>query len=247
MRRLRETFEEQIEQVQVDVTRLASFVNEMLANAMRALVEQDEALADRVIMDDDVADDLDLHIEQECMRLLALQQPMAKDLRIIGTALKVIADLERVGDYAVDIAKSAKTLADEPYFKALVDIPRMGEITIGMTRTAARAFVNQDLELVKQVIEQDDEVDRIWYHLLDELIEYMRGDPDLVLQATHLLLVARYLERCADHVVNVAERVAYMETGRFEDLVLSHQPGYERPSLDLPDQDEADEEEEGQD
>ncbi len=229
MRRMRETFEEQIEQVQVDVTRLASVVVEMLADAMRALVDQDVALADKVIMDDDIADDLDLYIEQECMRLLALQQPMAKDLRIIGTAMKVIADLERVGDYAVDIARSAKTLADEPYFKALIDIPRMAEITIGMVRTATRAFVRQDLELVREVITQDDEVDRIWYRLLDELVEYMQRDPELILQATHLLLVARYLERIADHVVNVAERVSYMETGRFEDLALSHTPGYHRP------------------
>ncbi|MGD9496779.1 MAG: phosphate signaling complex protein PhoU [Armatimonadota bacterium] len=228
MRKLRETFEEQIEQVQVDVTRLASFVVEMLTDAVRALVDQDAVLADKVITDDDVADDLDLRIEQECMRLLALQQPMAKDLRIIGTAMKIIADLERVGDYAVDIARSAKTLAEEPYFKALVDIPRMAEITIGMVRTAAQAFVKQDLTLVQQVIEQDDEVDRLWYHLLDELVEYMQRDPDLILQATHLLLVARYLERIADHVVNVAERVSYMETGQFEDLALSHTPAYGR-------------------
>lgn len=222
MRRIRESFEEQIAQVQADVTSLANFVVAMLTDAMRALVDQDEALADKVILDDDVADDLDLRIEQECMRLLALQQPMAKDLRIIGTAMKVIADLERVGDYAVDIARSAKTLAAEPYFKALVDIPRMSEITIHMVRTAAEAFVHEDLDLVRQVIEQDDEVDHLWYHLLDELVDYMRRDPDLVLQATHLLLVARYLERIADHVVNVAERVSYMVTGKFEDLALSH-------------------------
>lgn len=225
MRRIRESFEEQIEQVQVDVTRLASFVVEMVGDAMRALVDQDEELADKVIRDDDVADELDLHIEQECMRLLALQQPMAKDLRIIGTALKIISDFERVGDYAVDIARSAKTLADEPYFKALVDIPHMAEITIRMVRMAAQAFVNADLNLVHQVIEQDEEIDRLWYHLLDELVNYMQRDPELILQSTHLLLVARYLERIADHVVNVAERVSYMETGRFEDLAISHRTG----------------------
>ena len=227
MRRIRETFEEQIEQVQVDVTRLASFVVEMLNDSMRALVDQDVALADKVILDDDVADELDLHIEQQCMKLLALQQPMAKDLRIIGTAMKIIADLERVGDYAVDIAKSAQTLADEPYFKSLIDIPRMGAITIEMVRTATQAFVKQDLDLVREVVERDDEVDEIWHHLLDELVGYMQRDPDLILQATHLLLVARYLERIADHVVNVAERVSYMETGKFEDLAMSHTPDYE--------------------
>lgn len=229
MRRIRQSFETELDEVQRKVTRLASFVTGMLARAMRALVEQDSALADRVIAEDDVADDLDLEIEQDCMRLLALQQPMARDLRTLGTALKIIADLERVGDYAVDIARSAKVLAGEAYFKPLEDIPRMAELTEAMVRDAAEAFVKHDLDLVHRVVRQDDEVDRIWYRLLDELVEYMRGDPDLVLQATHLLLVARYLERIADHVVNVAERVAYMETGRFENLALSHRATYQPP------------------
>lgn len=229
MRRIRQSFETDLDEVQRKVTRLASFVTGMLGRAMRALVEQDSALADRVIAEDDVADDLDLAIEQDCMRLLALQQPMARDLRTLGTALKIIADLERVGDYAVDIARSAKVLSGEPFFKPLEDIGLMAELTEAMVRDAAEAFVKHDLDLVHAVVHQDDEVDRIWYHLLDELVEYMRGDPGLVLQATHLLLVARYLERIADHVVNVAERVAYMETGRFENLALSHRATYEPP------------------
>ncbi len=229
MPRTRETFEAQIGEVEKKVCRLASFTSEMLARAMQSLVKQDAELADQVIAEDDVADDLDLEIEQDCMRLLALQQPMAKDLRMLGTTLKIIADLERVGDYAVDIARSAKVLTGEPYFKPLEDIPRMAELAQEMVRDAAEAFVNRDLELVRRVVEQDDEVDRIWYRLLDELVAHMRRDPDLVLQATHLLLVARYLERIADHVVNVAERVSYMETGRFEDLALSHTPGYQPP------------------
>jgi phosphate transport system protein len=229
MPRTRETFEAQIGEVEKKVCRLASFTSEMLARAMQSLVKQDAELADRVIVEDDVADDLELEIEQDCMRLLALQQPMAKDLRTIVTTLKIIADFERVGDYAVDIARSAKVLSGEPYFKPLEDIPRMAEVTETMVRNAAEAFVNHDLDLVSKVVEEDDEVDRIWYHLLDELVEYMRRDPRLVLQATHLLLVARYLERVADHVVNVAERVAYLETGRFENLALSHTPGYQPP------------------
>jgi len=111
-------------------------------------------------------------------------------------------------------------------------VPRMGDITIDMVRTSAQAFVKQDLDLVRRVVARDDEVDHIWYHLLDELVEYMQRDPDLILQATHLLLVARYLERIADHVVNVAERVSYMETGQFQDLAMSHKPEYERPEVE---------------
>ncbi len=229
MRNVRERFADQIDDVQSKLTELASFTVEMLALSMQALVNQDEKLADQVIHMDDVADDLDLEIEQACMRLLALQQPMAKDLRIISTAMRISGDFERVGDYSVDIARSARALAAEPYFKPLVDIPRMAEITEEMVRDSAEAFVNQDLELVQKVVAEDDEVDRMWYTLLDELIGLMEEDPSVIRQATHLLLVARYLERIADHVVNVAERVAYMKTGSFEDLALSHSSEYRRP------------------
>lgn len=229
MRNIRERFSEQIDHAQSKVTELASFVTEMLTLSMQALVNQDEKLADQVIHMDDVADDLDLEIEQACMRLLALQQPMAKDLRIISTAMRISGDYERVGDYSVDIARSARALASEPYFKPLVDIPRMAEITEEMVRDSAAAFVNHDLELVSKVVAQDDEIDHMWYTLLSEIISLMEQDPSVVRQATHLLLVARYLERIADHVVNVAERVSYMETGHFEDLVLSHSPDYRRP------------------
>ena len=229
MRNIRERFAEQIDDVQSKLTELASFVTEMLALSMQALVSQDEKLADQVIHMDDVADDLDLEIEQACMRLLALQQPMAKDLRVISTAMRISGDYERVGDYSVDIARSARALASEPYFKPLVDIPRMAEITEKMVRNSAQAFVNHDLDLVHEVVTEDDQIDRMWYSLLDELIGLMEQDPKIIRQATHLLLVARYLERIADHVVNVAERVSYMETGRFEDLVLSHSSDYRRP------------------
>lgn len=229
MRKMRETFTQQIEQVEATLTRLAGFVVEMLSEAMQALIEQDEQRAERVIYMDDVADDLDMQIEQSCMRLLALQQPMARDLRTIAAAMRVSTDYERVADYSVDIARSALALAKEPYFKALVDIPRMAEITQGMVRDSAQAFVSRDLALVRGIIERDDEVDRIWYGLLGELVRHMQRDPQVINQATHLLLVARYLERIADHVVNVAERISYMETGRFEDLALSHRSDYRQP------------------
>ena len=219
MSTVRVHFQEELRALERDVAKLGSFVESMIAEAMRALVEQDTALADEVIRKDDIADDLDLAIEQAAMRLLALQQPMAKDLRLIGTALKVIADLERIGDYAVDIARAAQILSNEPFFKPLEDLPRMAAIAQAMLRDVLRAFVQRDLELVAKVCEDDDLVDQLWYKLLDELMGVMRRSPDLVRQATYLLLVARYLERVADHTTNVAERVNYVETGVLKQLV----------------------------
>lgn len=222
MSALRVHFQAQVSALQRDVLKLGSFVEAMVAESMRALVNQDNSLADEVIRKDDIADDLDLAIEQAAMRLLALQQPMAKDLRLIGTALKMIADLERIGDYAVDIARTAKVLSAEPFFKPLEDIPRMAELVELMIRDVLKAFVQGDVELAKKVCQEDDRVDKLWYSLLSELMKFMRKDPNLVKQATYLLLVARYLERIADHATNVAERVYYIETGELIQLASSH-------------------------
>ncbi len=222
MRRIRQSFDEQLAQLDQDLLKMGAFVAEMLANAMQALVEHDVSLAREVIAADDVADEMDLGIEQQCMRLLALQQPMAQDLRTIGTVMKVIADVERIGDYSVDIARTAITLAETEYFKPLVDIPKMADMVREMLSEALQALVNRDLDLVSQVVAEDDAIDKMWYGLLDEIQEIMQQRPEVITQAVPLLLVARYLERIADHIVNVAERVSYMETGRLETLAPSH-------------------------
>jgi len=151
---------------------------------------------------------------------------MSRDLRIIGTTMKVIADVERIGDYSVDVARTALRLAGSRYFKPLVDIPKMAELVGTMLRDALQALVHHDLDLVAKVVRDDDEVDRMWYRLLDELEMKMQQDPSIVPQAIAFLLVARYLERVADHTVNIAERVAYMETGHMEDLARSHRTDY---------------------
>jgi phosphate transport system protein len=191
-------------------------------------------LAREVIAEDDTADDMDLAIEQHCMRLLALQQPMSKDLRTIGTVMKVIADVERIGDYSVDIAKTAIKLAAIEYAKPLEDIPRMAKKARRMLRRALEALVERDLRQVTRVVESDDEVDKLWYKVAEDVEILMQEHPEAVPQAAALLLVARYLERIADHTVNIAERVAYMETGRMETLALSHRPDYELTDRDLP-------------
>jgi phosphate transport system protein len=215
-------FDDALRELQGDVLRMASFTEEMLGDAVRALTEQDASLADEVIRRDDTVDDMDIDIEARCMRLLGLHHLGSKDLRVIGTAMKLIADLERIGDYSVDIARTAKVLADVEYFKPLEDIPRMAALTKGMVGDALTAFVRRDMKLVRKVCNEDADVDRLWDLLLAELIAWMGREPAVCAQATHLLLVARYLERIADHATNVAERVAYMETGKLEPLAASH-------------------------
>ena len=201
---------------------MGNTVDEMMATAMRALTEQSVELAEQVLLSDDEVDSLDIQIEAECMRLLALQQPMARDLRLIGTALKVITDLERIGDHAVDIAKAARKLAREPLYAPIVDIPKMGNCVRQMLEDSLSAFVNHDLPLVDRVVSADDEVDTMFHELREQLHEVMKRDPELVVQASYLLFVAHYLERIADHTVNIAERVYYVETGNLTQLAKSH-------------------------
>jgi phosphate transport system protein len=217
-------FEAELEELRQQLLEMGSAADRMVADAIQALKEQDVPLAERVIAEDDRIDDLDLSIETDCMRLIALQAPVGHDLRVVGTALKVITDLERIGDHAVDIAKVARKLSNEPFFQPLVDLPRMADSTRMMLRDALSAFVNHDLALVEDVVRADDTVDRMFHEVRDDLHAVMRRDPSLVVQASYLLFVAHYLERIADHTVNIAERVCYVETGHLAQLSPTHSP-----------------------
>jgi phosphate transport system protein len=227
MIRTRQAFDEQLQQLEGKLVQFSAYVEGMLERAVRALKQQDVNLAREVVTADDAADAMDFEIEQMCMRLLALQQPMSRDLRTIGTAMKIIADIERIGDYSVDIAKIAISLAGEPYFKPLVDIPRMGESVRNMLRRALEALVQRDLEIVREVVALDDDVDEQWFMLFNELQDIMEARPETVHQAVAFVLVARYLERIADHITNIVERVAYIETGHLERLTSDESPGRE--------------------
>jgi len=211
---IRSSFRGNLAQLRELVLRLATFVEDMLSKSMQALMTQDRELAEEVRISDDVPDQLDFDIEQLSIQLLALQQPMARDLREISASMRIATDLERFGDYSRDIAKVARRLADKPYYWPLEDIPVMANRVGEMIRLAIKAFVDRDLELALKVIDMDAEVDRLWKLLRDQLMEHMRHDPEHVYQATFLLLVVRYLERMGDHTVNVAERVEYLETGQ---------------------------------
>lgn len=214
----REAFHDQLEELQKELLHMGTVVEEAIERSVRSLAEQDTALAQAVIDGDDQADELELDIEHRCLALFALQQPMAADLRSIGTALKIVTDLERMADHATDIAKVTLRLAGQPLIKPLIDIPRMADIARVMVREALSAYVNRDTDLAYSMIARDDEVDHLYSQLFRELFTYMLEDPRTVQQATYLIFVGSYLERIADHATNLGEWVIYMVTGERKEL-----------------------------
>ncbi len=212
---LRHRFDEELLDVRARLLRMGVAAEEMVHDAVVALVRPDLKLAASILPRDDAVDQMDADIEAQCLRLLALQQPIASDLRFIGSTLKVITDIERIGDHAVDIAKIARRMNDEAvFYKPLVDIPRLGDMAGAMLHDALEAFVHHDMVRVDKVISGDDAVDNLYRSMRNDLRQTMQRDPSSVVQASHLLFVAHYLERICDHCTNIAERVAFMETGR---------------------------------
>jgi phosphate transport system protein len=214
----RRHFDDELDALQESVLRMGAAVEEMVRDAIAALVTQDLAMAGRIIARDDEIDGMDQDIEARCMRLLALQQPMASDLRTIETILKIITDVERIGDHAVDIARVARRLGAETLYKPLVDIPHLAEMARAMLHDALEAFVHHDLDRVGKVIGDDDAVDALYAGMTRDLQARMMQDPSCVLQASYLLFVAHYLERICDHCTNIVERVAFMKTGQMKPL-----------------------------
>jgi phosphate transport system protein len=229
---IRRTFHDQLDELQSDLLRLGRFVEEALGKAMDALVRQDLQLAKQVVADDDFADDMHVGIQTRAMQLLALQQPMARDLRVIGSSLRIVIDLERIGDHAVDIAKIARSMAGQSFLKPLVDVPQLGVLTQKMIGDSLQAFVSHDMNQAIQVARDDDAVDDLCDTLQTELIDKMRSDPSLVEPATKLLLVARMLERCADHATNIVEQIYYVETGDLRPLAREEHHSVHNVALD---------------
>ncbi|MBI1755853.1 MAG: phosphate signaling complex protein PhoU [Fimbriimonas ginsengisoli] len=219
----RHAYAEEIQALGHDLLDMASRAESMVGLAVEALVRLDKAKAMEVIHRDDEIDEADIAIESRCLRLLALQQPIAGDFRLIGTALRMIVDIERIGDLAVDIAKISMKIEAEFGKTSVIDVPRIAGVARSMLRVAIEAFVKHDLGLVQRVIEQDDEVDALYRDLRGQLHANMRANPDLVVADSWLLLAIHHVERIADHAVNIAERVAFMVTGRLEQLSILHQ------------------------
>lgn len=198
-----------------EVLRMATLVEDALGRSIRSLVDRDAALARAVIEGDDRIDAMEVEIEEHCLAILALEQPVATDLRVVSTALKIVTDLERIADYASNVAKVTVRLGDEEYLKPLVDIPRMAEVDRQMLRAAIQAFLRRDVELAYALVRDDDEVDALYNQVFRDLLARMIEDPstDVVNQATQLIMVARHLERIGDHIANFAEWVIFMVSG----------------------------------
>ncbi len=210
---MRSQFQEELKSLNIKLLKMGSMVQNIIEVSVQALAKQDLDRARSVFELDDDIDALELEIEHQCMNLIALQQPIARDLRTIGTIMKIITDLERMGDHAVNIARVTLEIGEDKLIKPLIDIPKMARLTEDMVNKSLDAFMHEDIELAKELDDDDDQVDDLYEAIYFELIEMMLENPDMIKQATQLLFIGRYLERTADHATNIGERIVYMVTG----------------------------------
>lgn len=210
--------QQELNQLKSELLRMAGLVERAISNAIEALVKRDTTLAEKTIREDVQINDLELSIDERCLKLLALHQPMAADLRFITSAMRINVELERIGDLAVNIAERVVSLNQEPQLKPYIDLPDMAQITKKMLRDVLDAFVNGDAALARSVCERDDRVDALNNQVFRELLTYMLEDPKTITRAVHLIIVSRYLERIADHATNIAEGVIFMAKA----LVIKH-------------------------
>jgi phosphate transport system protein len=210
----RHHFDDELQALKNRLLNMAALVEERTHQAIQALIDRRPELAEKVEAGDKDVNDLQIEIDDRCLKLLALQNPMASDLRLITAAMKINSDLERIGDQAVNIAENALKLIRVPLLKPLIDLPRMAEMAERMTRDSLDAFVRRDSALARDVLARDDNVDRLKNQLFLELLTYMTGDPSTIERALALILVSRSLERIADHATNVAEDVIFVVEGK---------------------------------
>lgn len=206
--------EKDLEEIKERVLKMGSLVEDAIRRSIRALVDRDRDLAIGVIDGDAVINSHDVEIEEECIRFIALWQPTGSNLRFVTTTIKIITDLERMGDLAVDICERAIELLDEPQLKPYIDIPRMAEAAQKMLKDSLDAFVARDADLAMKVCEADDFVDNLNHQIFNELLVYMLQDPKNISRAVRLTYITKYLERVGDHATNIAEMVVYMVKGK---------------------------------
>jgi len=207
-------YEEELRGLRQRILEMGGLVEKQIAAAIQSLVHRDTALAEATMAKDRDVNRLDVEIDDLCLRLLALRQPAARDLRFITTALKITTDLERMGDRAVSISERGLELAREPALKPYIDLPRMAEIASRMLRQSLDAFVREDVDLALTVCRSDDEVDKLNGQIFRELLSFMIEDPQTITRAMRLLFVSKYLERIADHATNIAEMVVFLVKGK---------------------------------
>ena len=210
---IRKVFEEELAELKTELVEMCYLTEQMIGDAITALVNRDRELGKSIGDMDKRVDEYEMAIEKKCMRILLKQQPVAKDFRVVSTALKMITDIERFGDQAADIGDLVSTMPGETYIKKLTHITAMGDLALKMVRDSVNSFINNDEPLADEVIRLDDEMDELFLTVKNELIELIKVDANNGDQAIELMMVAKYLERIGDHAVNVAEWTKYNETG----------------------------------
>ena len=203
-------FQQELNHLKSEILRMAGLVERAISNAIGSLTQRDTPLAEKTIQQDAQINELELDIDEGCLNLLALHQPMAGDLRFITSAMRINTELERIGDLAVNIAERVVSLNQEPQLKPYIDLPNMADISKKMLRDVIDAFVSGDAALARSVCERDDQVDGLNNQIFRELLTYMMEEPKTITRAVHLIIVSRYLERIADHATNIAEGVIFM-------------------------------------
>lgn len=218
---MRKDYDRALRSLQNEVLVMGSMVDRSIARSVEALKNRNLELAEQVIQEDLAINKKRFDIEEQCIELIATQQPMAVDLRIIVAILNILVDLERIGDHSEGIAKIAIMIGNEPPVKPLIDLPRMAEKTSQMLRDAMDAFIRRDVKLAKRICDDDEEVDNLYAQVFQELLIIMAEDPRTIGRATRLIWVAHNLERSADRVTNVCERIVFIATGHMEDIGAS--------------------------
>jgi phosphate transport system protein len=208
-----EKFHTELKTLKKDTLVMAGLGRSMLRNAVDALIRQDKELAATVIARKDEIHKMEVRIEEHCYQLIALNQPMAKDMRVIACTLKVITASMRIGRYGKVIANIARDVSDKPHIANLMSIPHMGDLVIDMIDDAIKAYETEDLSIIEDFSARDDTIDALRHSIFREGITFMMEDPRNISRCTHYIMVARYLERCADHACKIAENVHYMQTG----------------------------------
>ncbi len=209
----RRAFEEELESLKLELVKMCRITEDMISDSIAALVSKDKALAESVPPRDREVDEYELDIERQCMRILLRRQPVADDFREVSTALKLITDVERIGDQASDIAEIVMSISDRNYIKDLVHLKAMGELGVKMARESVESFIKNDAELADEIIAADDEMDELFDVVKKELVELIKANSDNADQAIAFMMIAKYLERIGDHAVNVCEWTKYFETG----------------------------------
>ncbi len=215
---IRKRYVEKLNAINQEVLKMGTLVEEAIRKSMQALREKDLALANLVIEEDKMINQMELRIQDECITLIGTEQPVAGDLRGLITIIKIANQLERMGDHALHVAKGALRIAGESYMKKLLDLPRMADCAAHMIHEVLTAFMNNDMEKALQVAKMDDEIDALHNQVMRECLTFMMQDSKYIPQATAFLFISRFLERMGDHVTNISEWICYNITGKHLEL-----------------------------